>query len=116
MPGEQRGDGVAVADHHPVRAADLPGLRRDAEPAGRADQGERRLRAGAGDLQRRGAARLGQRAVRQERAAPGRLRVADAAADDLRRQPAHRTAAQVEQPGLAGQRLAVLRPPARCSG
>ena len=44
-PGEQRADRVAVADHDPVDAAHLAGLGRDAEPAGRADQRQRRLRA-----------------------------------------------------------------------
>ena len=62
---------------------------------------------GAGDLQRGGAAGLGERAVGQEGAAPGGDGVAVAAGDDLRRQPAHRAAAAVEEPGLAGQRLAV---------
>ena len=75
--GEQRGDRVAVLDHDPVDAADLAGLGGDAEPPGGADQRQRRLRARAGDLQRAGAAGLGQRAVRQERAAPGRHRAAD---------------------------------------
>ena len=36
-PGEQRGDRVAVLDHHPVDAADLALLGGDADPAGRAD-------------------------------------------------------------------------------
>ena len=44
----------------------------------------------------------------EERAAPGGLGVAERAGDDLRRQPAHRAAAAVEQAGLAGQCLAVL--------
>ena len=110
-PGEQRADRVAVADDDPVDAAHLAGLGADAEPAGRTDQRERRLGPGAGDLQRRGAARLGQRAVGEERAAPGRLGVAHGAGHHLRRQPAHRSAAAVEQAGLAGQRLAVLDHP-----
>ena len=59
----------------------------------------------------RRAAGLGERAVREERAAPGRLGVADGAATTLRRQPAHRAAAAVEQAGLPGQRLAVLDDP-----
>ena len=100
-------DRVAVADHDAVDAADLAGLGLDAEPAGGTDEREGRLRAGAGHLERRGAAGLGERAVRQERAAPGGHRVAAGAGDDLRRQPAHRTAAAVEQAGLAGERLAV---------
>ena len=105
--GEQRADRVAVADHDAVDAADLAGLGLDAEPAGGADQGEGGLGTGAGDLERRGAAGLGERAVREERPAPGGDGVAAGAGDDLRRQTADRTAAAVEQPGLAGQRLAV---------
>ena len=107
-PGQQRADGVAVADHDPVDPADLAGLGRDAQPAGGTDQRQRGLRSGAGDLQRRGAAGLGERAVRQEGAAPGGRRVAGRAGDDLRaagRAPGGRA---VEQAGLAGQRLAVL--------
>ena len=46
--------------------------------------------------------------MRQEGAAPGRLGVGDAAADDLGGQPANGTPAHVEQAGLAGERLAVL--------
>ena len=117
-PGEQGADGVAVADHHPVRAADLPRLRGDAEPAGRADQRQRRLRAGAGDLEGGAAARLGQRPVGEERAAPGGLGVAHPAGDDGRRQAAHRAAAGVEQARSAGPAPRRRGPPgsrsARC--
>ena len=80
--GEQRGDRVAVLDHDPVDAAHLARLGGDADPAGGADQRQRRLRTRAGDLQRAGAAGLGQRAVRQERAPPRRHRAAD-----VRRRP-----------------------------
>ena len=105
--GEQLADGVAVADHHAIDATDLAGLRGDAEPAGDTDERERGLGAGAGDLERGGAAGLGQRPVRQERAPPGRDGVAGAAGDDRGRKAPDRAAALVEQPGLAGQRLAV---------
>ena len=47
----------------------------------------------------------------EEGAAPGGLGVGDAAGDDLVRQPAHRPAAKVDQPGLPGQPLAVLGDP-----
>ena len=110
-PGEHRADGVAVADDDPVDPAHLAGLGRDAQPAGRADQREGRLGPGAGDLEGRRPAGLGERAVGEERAAPGGLGVAHRAADDLGRQPAHRAAAAVDQAGLAGQRLAVLDDP-----
>ena len=110
-PGQQLADRVAVADHDPVDAADLAGLGLDAEPAGDADERERRLRAGAGDLERRRAAGLGQRAVREERAAPRGDGVAAATGHHGGRQAAHRPAALVEQAGLAGQRLAVLDHP-----
>ena len=106
-PGEQRADRVAVADHHPVDPADLAGLGGDPEAAGRADQRQRGLGARAGDLQEERAARLGERAVRQERAAPGRLRVAGAAADHLRRQAPDRAAAAVDEAGLPGQPVTV---------
>ena len=43
----------------------------------------------------------------EERPAPRGLGVADAPGDDLGRQPAHGTAARVEEPGLAGQGVAV---------
>ena len=71
-----RGDGVAVADDDAVDATDLTGLGLDPQPAGRADEGQRRLGPGAGDLERRRTAGLGERAVGEERAAPGGLGVA----------------------------------------
>ena len=43
--GEQRADGVAVADDDAVDAADLARLGVDAEAAGGTDQGQRGLRA-----------------------------------------------------------------------
>ena len=107
-PGQQRADRVAVADHHAVHAADLARLGGDAEAAGDADDGERGLRAGAGDLERGRAAGLGQRAVREEGTAPRGDGVAAATAHDGRREPTYGSAAVVEQAGLAGQRLAVL--------
>src|SRR3954454_11274731 len=107
QPGEQHADRVTVPDHHPVHAADLACLGRDAQPARGSDERERRLRTGAGDLQGGGPARLRQRAVCQERAPPCRDRVATGAGDDLRRKTADRTAPAVEETGLAGQRLAV---------
>ena len=108
-PGEQRADGVAVADHDPVAAADLPRLRRHAEPAPDPDQGQGGLGGGAGDLERAGAAGFGERTVGQEGSPPGGLGIADAAGDDVVRQPLHGTTAQVDQAGLAGQPLAVAR-------
>ena len=115
-PGEQRADRVAVADDDAVHAAHLAGLGRDLEPAGRADQGERGLRARAGHLQGRGAARLGQRAVRQERAAPGGLGVAGGARDHLRA-AGRGSAGRGRRPGRSGG-PADRRPPrpARRSG
>src|SRR5205085_2035557 len=80
----------------------------DAQAAGDADQGERGLGTGAGDLEGRGAPGLGERAVGQEGAAPGGDRVAATSGDDRGRQAAHRSAALVEQAGLARERLAVL--------
>src|SRR3954454_16926188 len=105
--GEQRADRVAVPDDDPVGAADLARLGRDAQPAGRADERHRRLGTGAGDREGRRPAGLGERAVGEEGAAPGGLGVVDAAGDDRRREPAHGPAALVDQPGLAGQALAV---------
>ena len=102
------GQGLTVLDHDAVHAADLTRLRGHPDAAGRADQGERRLRSRAGDLQRARAARLGQRSVGQERAPPRRDRAARVGRDHVRGQPAHRTATYVEQSGLAGQRLTVL--------
>src|SRR6266511_4040291 len=112
QPGQQVGDRVAVLDHDPVHAPDLARLGGDADPAGGTDQRQRRLRARAGDLQRAGAAGLGERAVRHERAPPGGHRAAHAGRDHVRRQAAHRPPAHVQQAGLPGQRLAVLDHPA----
>src|SRR3954471_2765195 len=60
--GQQGADRVAVADDDPVGAADLAGLGRDAETAGGAHQCHGRLGPGAGDLEGRRTARLGERA------------------------------------------------------
>src|SRR5689334_22423756 len=108
---EQRADRLAIADDDPVDAADLTGLGADAEATGRTDQRQRRLGAGAADLESRRAAGLGERAVREERTAPRRHRVARRAGDDLRRKTADRAAAAVDEARLAGQRLAVLGDP-----
>ena len=75
-PGQQRADGLAVAHDDPVAAPHLAGLGADAEPTGRTDQRQRRLRARAADLQRRRTARFGQRAVRQKRSAPSGFGIA----------------------------------------
>src|SRR5215472_11303620 len=83
----------------------------DLQPPRGADHGQRRLRSRAGELERHGSARLGQRTVGQEGAAPGRLAVARAARHDLPRQPAHGPAARVHEPGLPGQAVAVLDHP-----
>ena len=107
-----RADGVAVADDDPVDPAHLAGLGRDAEPARRTDEGQRRLGPGAGDLEGRGPARLGERAVGQEGPAPGGLGVARREPlTTCGGQPAHRAAPAVDQAGLPGQRLAVLDHP-----
>ena len=55
-PGEQRGDGVAVADHHAVHSPDFPGLGLYPQPPGCTDQREGGFRTGAGDLHGRGPA------------------------------------------------------------
>src|SRR5439155_1557910 len=70
-PGEDRADRVTVADHDPVRTAHLARFRLNTKASGRTDERERRLRPRAGDLQRGRAPRLGERAVREEGAAPG---------------------------------------------
>src|SRR6516165_6464551 len=108
QPGQQRTDRVAIPDHHAVHAADLPGLGVNLQPPCGADHGQRRLGAGAGDLQGHRPARLGQAAVRQEGAAPGGLAVAGGAGNHLPRQPADRPAVSVHETGLAGQVLTVL--------
>src|SRR5665647_869776 len=89
-PGEHRADRVAVPDDHPVDAANLAGLGRDAEPTRRAHQGQRRLGPGTGDLQGSRAPRFGEGAVCQERSAAGRLGLAYAAGDDLGGQATYR--------------------------
>ena len=101
--GEQLADGVTVPDHDAVDAADLAGLGRDAEPTGRADEGQRRFRAGAGHLERAGATGLGEGAVGEEGAAPGSHCIAAGAVDDDGRKTTHRTVALVDQAGLAGE-------------
>src|SRR5689334_2144313 len=108
QPGQHGGDRLAVPDHHPVHPAHVAGLGVDLQPPRGADQGERRLGAGAGDLQRHRAARLGQRAVGQERAPPGRFAVARRARYHLPGQAADRAAVGVDEPGLPGQALAGL--------
>ena len=110
-PGQQGGDGVAVADDHPVHSPDFAGLRLDAEPAGRAHERQRGLGTGAGDLHGRGPAGFGQGTVGQEGAAPDGLGVGGGAVDDGGRQPAHGASAAVQEAGLAGQRLAVADHP-----
>src|SRR5690606_24702472 len=105
--GEHGADRVAVADHDPVDAADLARLGVDLQPAGRAHQRERRLRAGAGHLKGHGATGLGQRTVREEGPPPRRLGVAGGAGDHLTGQAAHRPTVVVDQSGLPGERLAV---------
>jgi len=108
QPGEHGADRVTVPDHHPVDPAHVPRLGADLQPPGTADEAERGLRPGAGDLQGHRAARLGQRPVHQEGASPGRLAVAAAAGHHLPGQPAHRAAEAVDQPGLPGQAVTAL--------
>src|SRR4029453_4533007 len=86
QPGEQRGDGVAVTEDHPVDVAYLPSLCADPEPAGRTDQGQRCLRTGTSDFEGHGTPGLGEGAVSQEGAAPRGNAVTKTTADDLRRQ------------------------------
>src|SRR4051794_26981755 len=107
-PGQQVSDRVTVADHDAVDTTHLARLGADAQAAGRPDECESRLGARAGDLERRGPAGLGERAVRQEGAAPGSDRVAVATGDHLWRQAADRSSPAVDQPGLPGECLAVL--------
>jgi hypothetical protein len=95
------GDRVAVADDHPVDAAHLAALawmpsRRAAPTSASAASGPGQVISSAR------AARLGQRAVGEERPAPRGLGVARTA-DHLGRQPADRTAALVDQAGLSSQ-------------
>src|SRR5918993_1170606 len=107
-PGEHGTDGVAVTDDDTVDATDLASLGGDVEAARCADEGERGLGAGAGHLERRRAARLGERSVGEEGAAPCALGVADGSADDLRRQSSHGATTAVDEPGLPRQGLSVL--------
>src|SRR5829696_8761470 len=111
QPGEQRSDGVAVTEDHPVDVAHLPSLCTDPEPAGRADQGQRRLRTGTRDFQGHGTPWLGEGAVSQKRTAPCGDAVTKTPAHDLRWQPARRSTAGVDQPGLTGERLSILDHP-----
>src|SRR5262249_13513934 len=87
----------------------LARLRLHAQPAADANQGQRGLGRRAGDLERARPAGFGERAVRQERATPGCLGVSDAAGHDVVRQTLDRAAAQIDEPSLAGEPLAVLR-------
>src|SRR5579859_5810984 len=58
-PGQQRADRVPVPDHDPVHPAHLAGLGVDLQPPGGPGQCQRRLRAGAGHLERHRPARAG---------------------------------------------------------
>ena len=84
------------------------GTSRDAEPARGADESQRGLGTGRRHLERRRSAGLRERAVGDERAAPGANGVVDA----RRRRPAaaapHGTSAVIEQARLASERLALL--------
>src|SRR5690606_31742782 len=107
-PGEDGADVVAVADDDAVHAADLARLGGDVHPAGRADEGEGGLGAGAGDLQRGGAAGLGEGAAGEEGTAPGGDGLLHPGGDDGGGQATNRAAPAVEQAGLAGEGLPVL--------
>src|SRR5690606_28201395 len=67
---EHLADGLAVADHDLVLAADLAALGLDPDPARRTHQRHRDLARGADDLERGGAARGRDAAPREEGAAP----------------------------------------------
>src|SRR5579859_6444872 len=110
-PGQQRADRVPVPDHDPVHPAHLAGLGVDLQPPGGPGQCQRRLRAGAGHLERHRPARAGEAAVRQEGPAPGRLAVAGRAGHHVPGQPADRPPVAVYQPGLARQAVPVLAHP-----
>ena len=105
---EHRADRLAVADDDSVHAAHLAGLRRDPEAAGGAHERHGRLVAGARDLESRGAARVGERACREERAAPDGSELFAATGREAVREPANRPAAGIQQSGLAGERLAAI--------
>ena len=82
------------------------------------DQCQRRLGPRAADLQRRRPARFGQRAVRQERPAPGGFGIGDTAADDLCgqiRAPGGREDRAVRSDGPAPHRLWRPAPRTGCS-
>ena len=106
--GEHCADRIAVAHDNAVDSAHLARLRRDAQSPRGTDKRERSLRSRAGDLQRGRTARLGKRAVREKRAAPGRLAVAHSPRDDRRRKTANRTSACIDDPGLPGEGIATL--------
>ena len=98
-----------------MHAAHLAGLRRDLEAPGGADERHRGLVAGAGDLEGGGAARVGERAVGEERAAPDGGELFARSGGEAVRQAADRAAAGVEQSGLAGEGLAAVDARARGS-
>src|SRR5699024_5213334 len=108
QPGQQRTNGVPIANHDTVDTAYLPGFRLHIEPARGPHQRERRLRAGTGDLERRGSAGLGERTVRKERTTPGGFGLRDTSRNDGGGQPTHRTATRVDQAGLPSQPVTVL--------
>src|SRR5690606_11334746 len=103
-----RGDRLALADDDAVHPAHLARLRRDAQPAGSADKGHRGLVAGAHDLESRGASRIGERAAREERAAPDGGQVVAVSGRETVREAADGAAAGVEQSRLAREGLAAL--------
>src|SRR5262249_20413441 len=111
QPGQHRTDRVPVPDPHAVDTSHVARLRLDPKPPGGADHRQRRLRPRAGELKRHRPAWLGQRAVRQEGAAPGGLAVAGTPGNDLPRQPADWPAAHVDEAGLPGQAVAILADP-----
>ena len=99
---------LAVTHHHTVGAAHLACLRNNVQATSRTHQRERRLRTGTGNLQGRGTTRLSQRTVRQKRTAHDRLGVLQGAVHHSRRQATHRAATQIQQTGLASQRLTAV--------
>ena len=78
--------------------------RRPAAPT----SGHRRLVAGARDLERGRAARIGEAAAREERPRHTAATSSREPVVSLFGQPAHRAAAGVEQAGLPGERLAAV--------
>ena len=105
--GEERGDGIAVTDDDPVDTAHLSRLGHNSETAGRTREGQGCLGTGAGHLECARASRLGERAVGQEGAAPGSLRVAQRSVDDGGGEAPSRASTRIDQTGLTGQLLAV---------